>query len=97
MCTSIRNGNTLDFDQVLHEVDMPIDQATRNALLAGLACTKDQSQLIKVLERELQSNILNVLTSAAQNFNGYLLAWEFLKDEWESIYGRYDINFNYFI
>lgn len=89
MCTTVRLGTEDEFEQVLAESMQADDSSIETALLSGLACTREQYLLVKLLEKVLyRDEILAVLATAALNPNGYLVSWQFFKSEWNYIYNK---------
>jgi hypothetical protein len=87
MCTSIRYGDEKEFNLVFEEaMNNETIASVKNDLLLGLSCAKEQWLLNKYLDSQLEGNILVALDNVATKSNGHLLAWYFLKSNWEKIY-----------
>lgn len=91
LCVGVNQGGESEFNFVLDQARKTGDASLRNDLLYGLSCIKDPLLQLKYIDDPLtnQTNLLTALINVANRPNGYLISWNYLKSQWQSIYDRY--------
>lgn len=91
LCTSINSGTDADYEYVHYQAQNITDTSAKNDLLSSLSCTRNQSLLTEYLKDQLSNPnyILTALINVATKPSGNLVAWSFLKQNWEQIYSLY--------
>ena len=89
-CTSIQHGSQNDFNFLFNKAKATNDTSLRNDMFAGLTCSKDVSNLNKYLNDQMNtSSIITAIRNVLNKPSGNLLAWNFIKNNWNNIYDRY--------
>lgn len=84
-------GTESDFNYVFDAAKKTSSSSLRNDLLAALACSKDSVLVRTYLDDQLSnsSGIVTALVNVANRPGGYLIAWDYLKANWDEIYSKF--------
>lgn len=91
----VYSGSESDFNHVFNAAKATTDTSLQNDLYNGLACSKDAMLVRWFLGDQLANTnrILTALVNVANRPGGYLIAWDFLKANWDEIYSKYGLVF----
>ena len=93
LCTSIRHGSENEFNFAFNTLNSTKDNALKRDIINGLSCSKESWRLKYLLDTQLADlnnsvDPLGTINNIAIRSNGYLIAWNGLKDNWNKIYER---------
>ncbi|CAG0880153.1 unnamed protein product [Cyprideis torosa] len=104
LCNGIRQGNETDWERILALVDDPefttIEESTD--LRAALACTEDQTLLLRLLDFTLNDTIIrrqdarSSFVQVARSSAGGNLALQWLEENWDAVQEKYASGFSSF-
>lgn len=92
-CMAVRYGEESEFDYLLDNLFKQTDKANKTSMIYGLSCSKDVSQLSRLLYQVMANAtkndidlILTAIRYVAIRANGNNLAWSFTKSNWDRLY-----------
>ncbi len=94
LCTAIRHGSEDNFNFAFQFMNSSKDNSLKRDIIAGLSCSKESWKLKYLLDTQLADlnnsvDPLATINNLATKSNGYLIAWNGLKDNWNKIYEKY--------
>nr|KAG5686655.1 hypothetical protein BaRGS_013442 [Batillaria attramentaria] len=95
-CTAIRHGSTEDWDFLYDKFQKEANVNEKNRQMYRLACSREQWILSRLLNRAMFSgdirsqDALGIVQYVAQNPAGRSVAWQFIRDSWDTIFDRYN-------
>uniref|UniRef100_A0A7N6F647 Aminopeptidase n=1 Tax=Anabas testudineus TaxID=64144 RepID=A0A7N6F647_ANATE len=82
---------------LLHEYNISLSAAQKAKILFALTCSRDTNKLQRLLELGLEGKVIrlqdlsSLILMVARNPQGYHLAWDFVKENWDSLLGSFCI------
>uniref|UniRef100_A0A7N6ATW7 Aminopeptidase n=1 Tax=Anabas testudineus TaxID=64144 RepID=A0A7N6ATW7_ANATE len=76
---------------LLHEYNISLSAAQKAKILFALTCSRDTNKLQRLLELGLEGKVIrlqdlsSLILMVARNPQGYHLAWDFVKENWDSL------------
>ncbi|XP_041459849.1 aminopeptidase N-like isoform X2 [Lytechinus variegatus] len=98
-CYGIQEGGQEEWDFGWKKYGDTNDAAEQNKWLYALACSQSPWILSRYLDYSLDQNYLRkqdssyVIRYVSQNYIGRSLAWDFLRNEWDTVYDYYGNSF----
>ncbi|XP_014663075.1 PREDICTED: aminopeptidase N-like [Priapulus caudatus] len=99
-CTAIANGNEEEWNFAWEQFNSSNVASEETKLLRSMACTNEMWILEMFLKRTLLMDGIkrtqgdSVISYVANNVVGNVLAWNFLRENWSTLYGRYKHSFS---
>lgn len=87
----MRHGSSKDFDFLYKKAKSnETSSILKNDFFTALSCSKEPYLLSKYLNDQSnnKSNTLTALRNVATKPYGYLIAWNYLKSNWDDLYSR---------
>ncbi|XP_022104276.1 aminopeptidase N-like isoform X2 [Acanthaster planci] len=90
-CNGIRFGDKVEWDFAFDMLQASDDRWERSRWISALACSADHSRLKRYLQSMLDTATYSrhddalILMGVAQNPDGYEVAWEFVRNNWETV------------
>ncbi|MEE6458841.1 hypothetical protein FKM82_000445 [Ascaphus truei] len=79
------------WDYLLNLYESSLFEAEKSKILEALASTDDARKLIWLMQRSLQGSLIraqelpHIISTVTKSVPGYLLAWDFVKQNWDKI------------
>ncbi|TRZ09458.1 hypothetical protein HGM15179_017650 [Zosterops borbonicus] len=74
-----------------------VSEAEKSKMIEALASTEDARRLIWLMQNSIEGEIIrsqelsHIIATVSQNLPGYLLAWDFVKENWEKLTRRFHL------
>jgi aminopeptidase N len=98
-CTAIRDGGVKEWSFASEQYRKETDANQKNDLQSGMSCTRIGYLLTRFLNDQLDKDIVRVqdtitgIRQVAAKADGYLRAWNFVKENWGELFLRYLVCF----
>lgn len=74
-----------------------VSEAEKSKMIKALASTEDARKLIWLMQNSLEGEIIrsqelsHIIATVSQSLPGYLLAWDFVKENWEKLTRKFHL------
>ncbi|XP_009274129.1 PREDICTED: leucyl-cystinyl aminopeptidase isoform X3 [Aptenodytes forsteri] len=74
-----------------------VSEAEKNKMIEALASTEDVRKLIWLMQNSLEGEVIRaqelsrIIATVSQSLPGYLLAWDFVKENWEKLTRKFHL------
>ena len=91
-CTAIKSGDQAEFDFLFNQYKKNDNSKNVPDLLNGLSCAKESWQLEKFLRDTFKNSntTISCLRNIITKTSSHLQAWNFVKQNWEELYRRFN-------
>ncbi|NWX99865.1 LCAP aminopeptidase, partial [Nothoprocta ornata] len=85
------------WDFLLKMYSSSIPEAEKNKMIEALASTDDVRKLMWLMQNSLEGDVIrtqelsHIIATVSQSLPGYLLAWDFVKENWEKLTRKFHL------
>ncbi|XP_041956437.1 endoplasmic reticulum aminopeptidase 2 [Alosa sapidissima] len=94
-CVGAQNDEGWEY--LLQQYTTSMSEAQKDKILSALATTKDPTKLIRILYLGMEGQVIktmdlpSLIINVARNPNGHILAWNFVKKNWNSLVEKFQL------
>lgn len=94
---SVGAQTTAGWNYLLEQYELSVSGTEKNKILYALSTSKDQRQLMKLIELGMEGKVIKtqelaaLLHAIARNPSGQQLAWNFVRENWTLLLNKFDL------
>ncbi|CAF3595932.1 unnamed protein product [Rotaria sp. Silwood1] len=95
-CIAVHQGSHEEFQFLWKRLEHELTPSETRALLDGVACTRDRSQIVWFLNQHLinesiirEQDMTHSIGNVARSRDGYQIAWIWIQENWSKLFARW--------